>query len=125
MEIFGIGTEIVECLRIGRMVEQHGEVFLTRVFTPHEIQFCQARRRGTEHFAALWAAKEAIIKALGIAWNRNLSWTDIEVRTDSPGQHEVRLAGTIRELAELVRVGRVLLSTSHCRAYATAYALAV
>jgi holo-[acyl-carrier protein] synthase len=125
MEIVGIGTEIVECLRIGRMVEQHGEVFLTRVFTSHEIQFCQARRKAKEYFAAYWAAKEAIIKSLGITWNHNLNWTDIEIHTDLPGQHEVRLAGTIRELAEQGRVGRVLLSTSHCRAYATAYALAL
>ncbi len=125
MEIVGIGTEIVECLRIGRMIEQHGEQFLQRVYTGHEIQFCQARRKTTEYFAAYWAAKEAIVKSLGIAWNRNLSWTDVEVRTDSPGQHEVRLAGTVRDLAEGAGVGRVLLSLSHCRAYATAHALAV
>jgi len=125
MEIVGIGTEIVECLRIGRMIEQHGEQFLTRVYSSHEIQFCQARKKTTEYFAAHWAAKEAIVKSLGIAWNRNLTWTDIEIRTESPGQHEVRLAGSVRELAGSVGVGRVLLSTSHCRAYATAYALAL
>ncbi len=125
MEIIGIGTEIVECLRIGRMIEQHGEQFLTRVFTPAEIQFCQARRKSTEHFASYWVAKEAILKALGIAWDRNLNWTDIEISTEAPGRHEVRLAGTIAELAEQGHVGRVLLSTSHCRAYATAHALAV
>ena len=84
MEIVGVGTEIVECLRIGRMVEQHGEAFLNRVFTGHEIQFCQARKRATEHFAACWAAKETVVKALGIAWSRSLSWTDIEIHTGVP-----------------------------------------
>ena len=53
MEIVGIGTDIVECLRIGRMIEQHGELFLLRVFTEREIRYCQARQRATEHFAAL------------------------------------------------------------------------
>ncbi len=121
MEIVGIGTEIVECLRIGRMIEQYGEGFLTRVFTTHEIQFCQARKKTTEYFAAYWAAKESIVKALAIPWNRNLTWTDIEIRTEASGQNEVRLAGSIRELADRAGVGKVLLSTSHCRAYATAY----
>src|SRR6266566_3118953 len=83
MEIVGIGTDIVECLRIGRMIEQHGEVFLTRVYTEREIRFCQARRRATEHFAARWAAKEAILRALGTPWRRGIEWTDIEIEQDA------------------------------------------
>lgn len=125
MEIVGIGTDIVECLRIGRMIEQHGEVFLTRTFTAYEIQFCQARRRTMEHFAACWAAKEAILKALGITWKRTLSWTEMEVRTESDARQEVRLSGAVREQAESQNVGKILLSTGHCRAYATAYAVAL
>jgi holo-[acyl-carrier protein] synthase len=125
MEIVGIGTDIVECLRIGRMVERHGELFLTRIFTGHEIQSCQARKRAMEHFAAGWAAKEAILKALGITWKRTLSWHDMEVRRENDGKQEVRLSGTVRELAEARHVGKILLSTSHCRAYAVAYAVAL
>jgi len=125
MEILGIGTDIVECLRIGRMIEQHGELFLTRIFTSFEIQFCQARKRATEHFAARWAAKEAILKALGIRWQPTLSWTDMEVRSQRDGRSEVRLSGTVRELADTQQVGKILLSTSHCRAFAVAYATAL
>jgi len=125
MEIVGIGTDIVECLRIGRMIEQHGELFLTRIFTSFEIQFCQARKRATEHFAARWAAKEAILKALGIRWQPTLSWTDMEVRSQRDGRSEVRLAGAVRELADTQQVGKILLSTSHCRAFAVAYATAL
>ena len=51
MEIVGIGTDIVECLRIGRMIAEHGELFLTRVYTTREISYCQARKLSTEHFA--------------------------------------------------------------------------
>jgi holo-[acyl-carrier protein] synthase len=125
MDIVGIGTEIVECLRIGRMIEQHGEVFLTRVYTEREINHCQGRKRATEHFAARWAAKEAILKALGTTWKRGLCWTDIEVRVERAGQLEVRLSGAVRDIAEGLHVGKVLVSMSHCRAYATAYVLAV
>src|SRR2546426_12395792 len=65
MDILGIGTDIIECPRIGRMIEQHGELFLSRVYTAREIRYCQARKNAIEHFAGRWAAKEAILKCLG------------------------------------------------------------
>jgi holo-[acyl-carrier protein] synthase len=125
MEIVGIGTDIVECLRIGRMIEQHGELFLTRVYTDREIRYCQSRKRSLEHFAGRWAAKEAILKALGVGWRRGLTWTDVEVRNDDTGKPEVLLCAAAKDVAQQLRVGNILLSISHCRAYATAYALAV
>jgi len=124
MEIVGIGTEIVECLRIGRMIEQHGELFLNRVFTTHEIRHCQARKRAIEKFAARWAAKEAVLRALGTSWNRGLSWTDIEVRNDR-GKASVVLTGAVKDVALKQRAGDFLLSMAHCRAYATAYVVAL
>ena len=125
MEIVGIGTEIVECLRVGRMLEEHGEQFLARVYTEREVRFCQSRRRATEHFAARWAAKEAILKALGAPWRRGMPWTDLEVREDDPGKPTVWLCGAARDLAESLHVSDVLLTLAHCRAYATATAIAV
>ena len=70
MEILGIGTDIVECPRIGKMIEQHGELFLRRVYCEREIRYCQARKHAIEHFAGRWAAKEAILKAIGTGWSR-------------------------------------------------------
>ena len=125
MEIVGIGTDIVECLRIGRMIEQHGELFLTRVYTEREIRYCQSRQRSTEHFAARWAAKEAILKCLGAGGRRGLNWTDMEVRHDDAGKPQVLLCGAAKDLAQGQRVSNILLSLAHYRAYATAYALAV
>jgi holo-[acyl-carrier protein] synthase len=125
MEIVGIGTDIVECLRIGRMIEQHGELFLMRVFTEREIRYCQSRQRSTELFAAHWAAKEAIVKCLGQAWHRDFPWTDLEVCHEGNGRPHVVLSGAARDLAQSLHVADVFLSMSHCRAYATAYALAV
>ena len=125
MEIVGIGTDIVECVRIGQMIEQHGEQFLLRVFTEREIRYCQSRPRPTEHFAALWAAKEAILKCLGLPWRRGLSWTDMEVRIEANDKPRVRLCGAAKDLAQEQRIGDILLSLAHCRAYATANAIAV
>jgi holo-[acyl-carrier protein] synthase len=107
------------------MIDQHGELFLTRVYTPKEIRYCQARRNATEHFAGRWAAKEAILKCLGTGWSKGLSWTDLEVRNDFNGAPSVHVCGAARERAQQLGISNILISISHCRAYATAYALAV
>jgi holo-[acyl-carrier protein] synthase len=125
MEIVGIGTDIVECLRIGRMIDEHGEAFLMRIYTKREIRYCQARKRATEHFAAHWAAKEAIVKCLGTGWRRGPSWTDLEVRLDRQGRPRVLLCGAAKDIAQQLGVVDIHLSLSHCRAYATAYAMAI
>jgi holo-[acyl-carrier protein] synthase len=125
MEIIGIGTDIVECLRIGRMIERHGEIFLTRVYTDREIRYCQERKRAVEHFAGRWAAKEAILKCFGTGWSRGLSWTDVEIRNDHSGQPRVLICGAAKDLAQSMRIADILISISHCRAYATAQAVAV
>jgi holo-[acyl-carrier protein] synthase len=126
VEIVGVGTDIVECLRIARMIERHGEQFLLRVYTDREILACNANKRTTENFAGRWAAKEAVLKALGGASARSICWTEIEVRPPgASGRPQVHLGGAIRELARGLRVADIYLSVAHCRTYATAYALAV
>ena len=125
MEIVGIGTDIVECLRVGRMIEEHGELFLVRVYTEREILYCRSRQRHTVQFAAHWAAKEAILKCLGLSGQHGLSWTDLEVRTEPGGKPEVMLCGAAKDIAQGQRINDILVSLSHCRAYATATALAV
>lgn len=125
MEIFGIGTDIVECLRIRRMIEKHGELFLRRVYTEREIRYCQGRKRATEHFAGRWAAKEALFKCLGTGWTKGLGWTDVEIRHDPAGKPHVMVCGAAKELFQQLRIIEVMISISHCRAYATALAVAL
>ena len=125
MRIIGIGTDIIECPRIGKMIEQHGELFLRRVYTEREIRYCQARKHAIEHFAGRWAAKEAILKAIGTGWTRGIAWTDLEVRNRTGGAPEVLVCGGAKEAAREVGIANILISISHCRTYATAYALAV
>ena len=125
MEIFGIGTDIIECPRIGKMIEHHGELFLRRVYTEREIRYCQARKHAIEHFAGRWAAKEAILKAMGTGRSHGISWTNVEVRNGQDGRPQVLVCGAARETAVERGIGNILISISHCRTYATAYALAL
>src|SRR5262249_8613432 len=125
MEIVGVGTDIIECLRIGRMIEQHGELFLTRVFSEREVRYCHARKRTIEQFAGLWAAKEAVLKSLGMMARRGLCWGEVEVRTEPNGLPHVFLCGSAKDLAQSLRVSAIHVSIGHCRAYATGYAIAV
>jgi holo-[acyl-carrier protein] synthase len=124
MGIVGIGTEIVECFRIRRMIEEHGEQFLRRIFTEEEIRFCQSRRHATEHFAARWAAKEAVFKALGVT-GRNGLWTDVETQIMPTGSAKANVGGATQEMMETRGIREILLTVAFCRAYATATAIAV
>ena len=125
MNIIGIGTDIVETLRIAQMIERHGELFLLRVFTPYEVEYCSARKAATQHYAGRWAAKEAVLKALGTGWSRGITWRDVEVRNEIGGKPLIVLDGGALDVSRRLGSEQMLISISHCRAYATAYALAV
>ncbi len=125
MNVFGIGTDIIECLRIAQMIERHGELFINRVYTASEIDYCSSRKAATQHYAGRWAAKEAILKAMGTGWARGIRWRDIEIRNEAGGAPIVALAGGARDVCETLGITRVLISISHCRSHATAYALAL
>jgi holo-[acyl-carrier protein] synthase len=125
VDILGIGTDITECLRIARMIERHGELFLTRVYTPEEIRYCQSRKQATQHFTGRWAAKEAVLKALGTGWVRGISWRDIEVRNDQGGKPVVALRGGAKEVAQQLGITKLLITISHCHTHATACAIAM
>ncbi len=123
--IVGVGTDIVEIPRIGKMIERHGEHFLQRVYTEEEIRYCQRRKESFQHFAGRWAAKEAVMKTLGTGWTRGVGWLDIEVATKRSGQPLINIRGSAREIAHHLGIGEVLISISHCRTYAMATAIAL
>jgi len=125
MNVIGIGTDITECLRIAQMIERHGEIFITRVYTPHEIEYCSSRKSATQHYAGRWAAKEAVLKALGTGWIRGITWQDVEVRNRQGGKPTIALAGGAREICEKLGIGEMQISISHCRSHATAFAIAL
>jgi len=123
--VLGIGTDITECLRIARMIERHGDLFLNRVFTPEEIRHCQRRAQTTQHYTGRWAAKEAVLKSLGTTWRRGISWRDIEIRNEPGGQPVVAVRGGLKDVIEQSGIARIVLSISHCRTHATATAIAL
>ena len=124
-DIIGIGTDITECLRIARMIERHGELFITRVYTDEEIRYCQSRVQATQHFTGRWAAKEAVLKALGTGWRKGISWRDVEIRNEPGGKPIVAMRGGAKEVVEQLGIAKVLVSISHCRTHATAQAIAI
>jgi holo-[acyl-carrier protein] synthase len=121
--IVGLGTDIIEIVRIGRVIERHGEQFLHRVFTAGEIGYCSKRREYLQHYAGRWAAKEAVMKVLGTGFAPGVGWRDIEICTRPSGQPFLLLHGGVKELAERLEIDEILISISHCRAYATATAI--
>ncbi|QDU90302.1 Holo-[acyl-carrier-protein] synthase [Pirellulimonas nuda] len=126
MAILGVGANIIECLRIAQMIERHGELFITRVYTDHEIEYCSARKAATQHYAGRWAAKEAVLKALGTGQLPGIRWRDIEVRSgkNDAAPPTVRLRGGAKELFERSGAQKIHLTLSHCRSHAVAYAVA-
>ncbi len=124
-DIIGIGTDITECLRIARMIERHGELFINRVYTTEEIGYCQSRKQATQHFTGRWAAKEAVLKALGTGWRAGITWRDVEVRNEPSGKPIVAVRGGAKEVIEQLGISQLLITISHCRSHATATAIAV
>jgi holo-[acyl-carrier protein] synthase len=118
MEIVGLGTQVVECGRLRQLLDRHADAFLERVFTPAERLYCGARVQSAEHYAATWAAKQATLRALGLAWDRGTDWTAIEVRWGNPPTVTVA-----RGLAAGVAGWHVALA--HCRSHATATVIAM
>ncbi len=123
MAILGIGTEIVECVRIAKMVETHGEQFLERVYTADEIEYCLRTANANQHLAKRWAAKEAVMKAMRCR-NQGVRWTDIEIVISAGEGPLIALSGAAAHWAEQVGIEKVHISFGACRTHATAYVLA-
>jgi holo-[acyl-carrier protein] synthase len=124
MPILGHGIDIVETARIRKLVDEHGERFLERVFTPLEQQYCARNtKRYFEHLAGRFAAKEAVLKVLGTGWRGGIAWTDIEIRPEPSGQPKVYLTGESLRIAEAMGISRWHVSISHIETHATASAI--
>ena len=121
--VIGIGTDIIECERIGGMLQKHGDEFLRRVFTQREIDYCTDRKMAELHYAGRWAAKEAVLKVLGTGWAKGIQWTDVEVVNLASGAPSIVLLNRALEIAEELGIQQVQVSISHCKAYATAFAI--
>ncbi|MDB5312026.1 MAG: acpS [Gemmataceae bacterium] len=125
MDILGIGTQVMECTRVRKLIDRHGEMFLRQVYTDREMMFCNGKVHTTEQFTAVWAAKEAVFRSLGTTWRRGVNWTDVEVVCENGGAPRVVVSGATGELMTARGVGTILLTMAHCRAFATATSIAM
>lgn len=119
--IVGIGCDIIEIERIVRAIKS--ESFIRRVFTAEEAAYCQRRgQQAAASFAARFAAKEAVLKALGTGL-REGSLQEIAVDNDGLGKPLVQLSGHFAMLAKQLGVKNIQISLSHSRELATAYVI--
>lgn len=115
--IMKLGNDIIEIERIRQAIERSSS-FVERVYTPHEIDYCESRNKGRyESFAGIYAAKEAFIKALGTGM-RHGSWQDIEIYHDELGAPLIRLQDTFKNIYETLGYTNIHVSISHCKEYA-------
>jgi holo-[acyl-carrier protein] synthase len=122
VEILGLGVDICEIARIERALARHPTMRM-RVFTPEEVAYCDARARPAESYAGRFAAREAVIKALG--GYRGRGWQEISVTRASSGAPSIRLEGGAKRRADAIGASEVLITFAHERANAVAFAVAV
>jgi phosphopantetheine--protein transferase-like protein len=122
VEILGLGVDICEIARMERALARH-PTMRGRVFTPEEIAYCDSKARPAESYAGRFAAREAVIKALG--GYRGKSWQDISVTRAPTGAPAILLEGNAKRRADMLGVTRVLVTFTHERTNAVAFAVAV
>ncbi|MFV1996120.1 MAG: holo-ACP synthase [Verrucomicrobiales bacterium] len=123
--IFGIGIDVVETVRLGRSLEKFGDRFKDRIFTELEQRYCDSMKFPARHYAARFAAKEAISKAFGTGIGKRVGWKDMEILRHDSGEPYAVLHGGAREFAEANGVSKVLVSLTHADDYAAANAVAL
>lgn len=108
--IQGIGVDVVDVQRLKKVLEQQGSYFVDKVFTASEIAYCQMKKNPHEHFAARFAAKEAVAKAMRIGWSGAFRWKDVEVVNEPSGAPKLNL---YKEVADALAESETHLSMSH------------
>lgn len=122
--IVGIGVDLVKISRIEKAGNGH-PAFIDRVFTQKEKDYCHRQKFPAQHFAARFAAKEAVLKAFGTGLSAGMKWTDIEVLHGEGGGPIVNISGAAKDLADLKGVKQIMLSYSHDEGYAVAHAVLI
>ena len=116
--IVGVGTDVLGVARMAAELGDRG--FRETVFTLDEIAYCESMRTPAQHYAARFAAKEALFKALGTDGETGMRWREVEVRRDASGRPTLALHGATRKLARGCEVGDVFVTLSHTSELAVA-----
>jgi len=119
--VFGLGIDIIEIERIKQSIDKFGDKFIEKIFTPDEISYCSSKADKYQHYAARFAAKEAVSKSLSDLWNEKYGWKDIEVMNNTKGKPDVVLKGDLLNAA--ADSLEIHISISHSRDYACCVAI--
>jgi holo-[acyl-carrier protein] synthase len=116
LQDISVGVDIIEISRIADTMKRFGNRFLQRIYTYDEIAYCRGR---APQLAARFAAKEAVMKALGTG-TRGIGWREVEVTRKRSGEPCIELHGRAVERAAFLGIDRIAISISHSREYAVA-----
>ncbi len=119
--VIGIGTDIIEIKRIKKSIKEYGEDFLQKIYTQSEIDYCKDRANKYQHYAARFAAKEAVYKALSSGWQKSIGWQDVEIFNESNGMPQVTIFGKLKEFLSTDK--SLKISISHSKNYVTCVAI--
>jgi holo-[acyl-carrier protein] synthase len=125
MNVIGNGIDLLDLAEVSRLIEDPAGHFVDRCFTEAERVEAGVGVNRVERLAGRFAAKEAVVKALGVGWGGGIAWTDVEIRTRDTGAPYVVLHGRAAELAAEQSISAWLVSTSHTEMYVIASALAL
>lgn len=123
--VLGLGIDIIEVTKIGRLISKASDRFLNRFFTQKEIAYCNSRKRKSEHFAEIFAGKEAFLKAVGIGWPIGIRLVDIEILDGLCGRPMVLVFGKVKEIVDELNVQKIFITMSHSDEFAIAQVLLV
>ena len=114
------GIDIIEISRIKEAILKNGNVFLEKVYTKNEINYCEAHKAAKyQHYAARFAAKEAVAKFFGTGFNGKFDFKDIEIKNNEQGKPEVTLLNGALTLFNELGYKKISISISHSKEYAT------
>ncbi len=118
--IIGIGIDLLDVARMERDLRERGAHFRDAIFSAGEIEYCEGKRWPAQHYAARFAAKEAVVKALAPGGQGGTFWRDVEIRNEADGRPIVVLSGRLREVADRLGASRVHVTLTHTRELAVA-----
>ena len=120
----GLGVDIVEIERM-RKILKRSPAFARKVFSAEECRYCDATAQPAVHYATRFAAKEAVLKALGTGFSQGIGARDVEVRRTSKGRPYAVLTGCAKQVAQALGVRELPLSLSYTHTDAVACAMAI
>ena len=118
MNIVSIGVDLCDISRLAKLIAEHGDRFLKKVYTVQEIDYCSPKVNGVINFAARFAAKEALLKALGTGLGAEMNWKDVEVVNDAQGKPHFKFYG---QVSAYIADRKVFLTLTHTNDNALAF----